>query len=57
MIKDMQDEIKGNEHKYMVYEPLYHAQEIETIKLSSASSCKVKSARSTAVAMFPDCFQ
>ena len=31
----------------MVYEPLYHAREIETIKLSSASSCKVKSARSS----------
>ena len=28
----------------MVYEPLYHAQEKATIKLSSACSCKAKSA-------------
>ena len=31
----------------MVYEPLYHAQETETIKLSSNCSCKAKSARSS----------
>ena len=31
----------------MVYEPLYHAREIETIKLSSGCSCKMKSARSS----------
>ena len=30
----------------LVYEPLYHGQEIATIKLSSTYSCKVKSARS-----------
>ena len=29
----------------MVYEPLYHAREIGTIKLSSGCSCKAKSAR------------
>ena len=29
------------------YEPLYHAREIATIKLSSTCSCKVKSARSS----------
>ena len=29
----------------MVYEPLYHAQEKASIKLSSGCSCKVKSAR------------
>ena len=31
----------------MVYEPLYHAREIETIKLSSKCSCKAKSAKSS----------
>ena len=31
----------------MVYEPLYHAREIATIKLSSGCSCKAKSARSS----------
>ena len=31
----------------MVYEPLYHAREIETIKLSSNCSCKAKSAKSS----------
>ena len=30
----------------MVYESLYHAREIATIKLSSGCSCKAKSARS-----------
>ena len=29
----------------MVYEPLYHAREIATIKLPSSCSCKAKSAR------------
>ena len=28
----------------VVYEPLYHAREIATIKLSSGCSCKAKSA-------------
>ena len=31
----------------MVCEPLYHAREIATIKLSSGFSCKAKSARSS----------
>ena len=31
----------------MVYEPLYHAREIATIKLSSGCSCKAKSVRSS----------
>ena len=31
----------------MVYEPLYHAQEKATIKLSSGCSCKAKSVRSS----------
>ena len=31
----------------MVYEPLYHAREIVTIKLSSGCTCKAKSARSS----------
>ena len=30
---------------HMVYEPIYHAQEKATIKLSSSCSCKAKSAR------------
>ena len=29
----------------LVYEPLYHAREIATIKLSSVCSCKAKLAR------------
>ena len=37
----------------MVYEPLYHAGEIATIKLSSGYSCKAKSAD---LARFLDCF-
>ena len=31
----------------MVYEPLYHAREIATIKLSSGCSCKAKSAKTS----------
>ena len=31
----------------MVYEPLYYAREIATIKLSSGCYCKAKSARSS----------
>ena len=38
----------------MVYEPLYHAREIATIKLCSDCSCKAKSASSSNVL---DCFQ
>ena len=33
----------------VVYEPLYHAREIATVKLSSDCSGKAKSARSTLV--------
>ena len=36
---------------YMVYGPLYHAQEVATIKLSFGSSCIVKSARSVGCEM------
>ena len=36
----------------MVYEPLYHAREIETIKLSSGCSCKAKSARSGNISFY-----
>ena len=35
----------------MVYEILYHARETATIKLSSGSSCKAKSARSSNVSL------
>ena len=35
-------------------EPLYHAWEIATIKLSSSCSCKAKSARAGNIS---DCFQ
>ena len=31
----------------MVYDPLYHAREIETIKLSFNCTCKAKSAKSS----------
>ena len=37
----------------MVYEPLYHVQEIETIKLSSNCSCK---ANQQNIAIFLYCF-